>query len=295
MTSNDCEGAGETFLVKPGNQELLKTMVKPNVQLENAYFDHPTYLTVSGQLHLEAMSHGLGNVYTFGPTFRAENCKSPIHLSEFYMLEIEKVFVDSIEDLIQVTEAIIKDVTKKLLNQCEEDILTVRNQKTLEDFNWLDKKFPIIDYKEAIRILTENQSELNSKVEYDEGISKEQELFLVKHFNGPVFVIDWPIKIKSFYMREKKNEPGFVEALDLLVPHVGELIGGSVREDDYNKLKSKLPKVEALNWYLDLRKYGSVTTAGFGMGFERYLQWMLNVHNIKDVIPFPRWAHNCTM
>jgi asparaginyl-tRNA synthetase len=295
LTSNDCEGAGETFLVRPANQELLKNMVKQNVSLENAYFDHATFLTVSGQLHLEAMSHGLGNTYTFGPTFRAENCKSPIHLSEFYMLEIEKVFVDSLDDLIEVTESIVKSVTRKLLDNCQEDILKVRNQKSLEDFDWLEKKFPIVKYEEAIRILAKNQSELKSKVDFQEGISKEQELFLVKHFKCPVFVIDWPISIKSFYMREKKSEPGIVEALDLLVPHVGELVGGSVREDDYDRLKDKLPNLESLNWYLDLRKYGSVTTAGFGLGFERYLQWILNIHNIKDVIPFPRWAHNCSL
>lgn len=299
ITSNDCEGAGEAFLVRPASGALLKHMAKKDVPLDRAYFDRQAYLTVSGQLHLEAMSHGLGKVYTFGPTFRAENSKSPIHLSEFYMLELEEAFMDSLEALTARIESIVKNVTKSLLDTAAEDLTAVRKLTTdvslEESFSWLNKPCPRISFKEAIEVLERNKSKLKSAVRPDEGINKEQELFLVSHYQSPVFVIDWPKAIKSFYMRENHTEPNLVDALDFLVPHVGELVGGSVREDDYEKLKAKLPDQEALRWYLELRKFGSVTTAGFGLGLERYLCWVMNVHNIRDVIPFPRWAHNCAM
>lgn len=299
ITSNDCEGAGEAFLVRPANPELLKQMAKKDVPLDRAYFDRLAYLTVSGQLHLEAMSHGLGKVYTFGPTFRAENSKSPIHLSEFYMLELEEAFMDNLEDLTNRIESMLKHVTKSLLDVASDDLAAVRKlttDSTLEDsFRWLDKSYPRITFREAIDLLEQNRSKLKSPVRAEEGINKEQELFLVSHLQCPVFVTDWPKAIKSFYMRQHPTNPELVDALDFLVPHVGELVGGSVRENDYQRLKEKLPDQEALKWYLELRQFGSVPTAGFGLGLERYLCWVLNVHNIRDVIPFPRWAHNCGM
>ncbi|KFB43767.1 AGAP001276-PA-like protein [Anopheles sinensis] len=299
LTSNDCEGAGEAFLVKPSNEKLLKSMMKDGVPVEQAYFDRATFLTVSGQLHLEAMAHGLDKVYTFGPTFRAENCKSNIHLSEFYMLELEEAFMDSLEELADRVEDMVKHVTKCLLEKSAADLRLVRKltteQPLEEAFDWTEKPFPRMNYDEAIRVLKANQSKLKSPVDALEGINKEQELFLIDYCRSPVFVCYWPKNIKSFYMRENKQNGQLVDALDLLVPHVGELVGGSVREDNYDRLQHKLPNLELLQWYLDLRKFGGVTTAGFGLGFERYLSWLLNVHNIKDVIPFPRWAHNCVM
>ncbi|ETN59712.1 aspartyl-tRNA synthetase [Anopheles darlingi] len=300
LTSNDCEGAGEAFLVKPLNDQLLKGMAKANVAMEHAYFDRPTFLTVSGQLHLEAMSHGLDKVYTFGPTFRAENCKSNIHLSEFYMLELEEAFMESVEELADRIEDMLKRVTVLMLDRSETDVRLVRKQTSSDDdrkdaFGWLEKPFPRLTYDEAIAVLRANKDKLKSPVQPEEGINKEQELLLVEHYQGPLFVCYWPKEIKSFYMRENQQNGNLVDALDLLVPHVGELVGGSVREDSYERLQRKLPNTDALRWYLDLRKFGSVTTAGFGLGFERYLSWVLNVHNIKDVIPFPRWAHNCVM
>uniref|UniRef100_A0A182QKX2 asparagine--tRNA ligase n=1 Tax=Anopheles farauti TaxID=69004 RepID=A0A182QKX2_9DIPT len=299
LTSNDCEGAGESFVVKPLNDQLLTSMAKENVPLEHAYFDRPTFLTVSGQLHLEAMSHGLDKVYTFGPTFRAENCKSNIHLSEFYMLELEEAFMGTLEELMDRVEDMLKMVTKSLIARSASDISLVRklttDNKLESSFEWIDKPFPRMTYAEAMDVLKVNESKLKSPVRPEEGINKEQELFLVEHCQSPVFVCYWPREIKSFYMRENEQNPQLVDALDLLVPHVGELVGGSVREDSYDRLQRKLPNMAVLQWYLDLRKFGSVTTAGFGLGFERYLSWVLNVHNIKDVIPFPRWAHNCVM
>ncbi|XP_058061301.1 probable asparagine--tRNA ligase, mitochondrial [Anopheles bellator] len=297
LTSNDCEGAGEAFLVKPLNEQLLAGMAKENVPPEHAYFDRATFLTVSGQLHLEAMAHGLDRVYTFGPTFRAENCKSNIHLSEFYMLELEEAFMDTLEQLAARVEDMLKRVTKTLLDRSESDVRLVRKVTNGlgEEFAWLEKPFPRLTYDEAIEVLRANEGKLKSPVRADEGINKEQELLLVQHCRGPVFVCYWPKEIKSFYMRENDRNSHLVDALDLLVPHVGELVGGSVREDCYERLYRKLPNRDVLQWYLDLRKFGSVPTAGFGLGFERYLSWVLNVHNIKDVIPFPRWAHNCVM
>jgi asparaginyl-tRNA synthetase len=299
LTSNDCEGAGEVFFVKPDNNGLLKTMKRNDTQSpEEIFFDSKVFLTVSGQLHLEAMAHGLSKVYTFGPTFRAENSKSPVHLSEFYMLELEESFIVGIEDVASTITDLMKSVTRDFLDKSGDEIVNInRSEKSFkleENFKWLDKEFPLISYKEAIEVLVKNKSKLKKSVKPEDGLSKEQEIFLAKHFGGPLFVVDWPKEMKSFYMRQKKQEPGIVEALDFIVPNIGELAGGSVREDDYETLKSKLPQPEALKWYLDLRKYGGVTTGGFGMGFERYLQFLLNIHNIKDVIPFPRWAHNCS-
>ncbi|XP_055607226.1 probable asparagine--tRNA ligase, mitochondrial [Uranotaenia lowii] len=299
ITSNDCEGAGEAFLVKPANEALLKQMTKKNVPLDKGYFDREAYLTVSGQLHLEAMCHGLGKVFSFGPTFRAENSKSPIHLSEFYMLELEEAFMNSIDDLADRIESIIKTVSKRLLDTASGEVDAVRKLTTEtsleESFQWLNKPFPKISFAEAINILEKNSSKLKSSVQPADGINKEQELYLVNYFQSPVFVVRWPKEIKSFYMRQCPDDSNLVDALDLLVPHVGELVGGSVRENDYERLKAKLPDQEALGWYLQLRQFGSVPTAGFGLGLERYLCWILNVHNVRDVIPFPRWAHNCAM
>ncbi|XP_055545190.1 probable asparagine--tRNA ligase, mitochondrial [Wyeomyia smithii] len=298
ITSNDCEGAGEAFLVKPASEQLLQQLSK-NFPPDQCYFDGQAFLTVSGQLHLESMCHGLGKVYSFGPTFRAENCKSPIHLSEFYMLELEEAFMDSTEALMNRIESTVKAVTRSLLNSVSPDVALVRKlttQSSLErDFAWLEKPFPRITYHEAIGILSNNQDKLKGTVEAEHGINKEQELFLVDYHQSPVFVESWPKELKSFYMRECPHDRNLVDGLDFLVPHAGELVGGSLRESDYNRLKDRIPDQRALGWYLELRKFGSVPTGGFGLGLERYLSWVLNVHNVRDVIPFPRWAHNCPM
>ncbi|XP_058449832.1 probable asparagine--tRNA ligase, mitochondrial [Malaya genurostris] len=299
ITSNDCEGAGEAFLVKPASRQLLQMISKKDVPLEERYFDGPSFLTVSGQLHLEALAHGLGKVYSFGPTFRAENCKSPIHLSEFYMLELEEAFLDSLEELSNRIESLVKSATKSLLDVAVEDVALVREKSTTftieESFAWLEKPFPRISFREAINVLQQNKSKLKGTIQPENGINKEQELFLVHHFQSPVFVLSWPKLIKSFYMRECEHDSDLVDALDFLVPHVGELAGGSIRENNYSKLEARLPDHDSLRWYLELRKFGSITTGGFGLGLERYLSWVLNVHNVKDVIAFPRWAHNCAM
>lgn len=287
-------------MVKPDSEQLLKTMKHQDTdKSEEIYFNHKVYLTVSGQLHLEAMAHGLSKVYAFGPTFRAENSKSAIHLSEFYMLEIEESFVESIHDVIGTISDMFRSTTKEFVEKCSDDVMRInRSNKEFsleKHYDWLTKDFPVLTFDEAYKIVEQNKEKLMKPPNYNDGLSKEQELLLVNHCQGPCFVIDWPKEQKSFYMRQRKDNPAVVEALDFLVPRVGELVGGSVREDDYERLKAKIPDKENLKWYLDLRKYGNVTTGGFGWGFERYLQLLLNIHSIKDVIPFPRWPHNCSM
>lgn len=284
----------------PDSADLLRTMKKNDKdKSEEIYFNQKAYLTVSGQLHLEAMSHGLTKVYTFGPTFRAENSKSAIHLSEFYMLELEESFIESLDDVIRTISKMFKTVGKEFLEKSADDVLRINKSnkdfKIEEHFNWIDKDFQVMTYNEAFAIIEKHKDKLKRPPSFEDGLSKDQELFLADYCKAPCFVVDWPKNQKSFYMRQKKGSPDIVEALDFIVPRVGEVAGGSVREDNYETLKSRLPKEAGLEWYLDLRKYGSVTTGGFGLGFERYLQFLVNIHSIKDVIPFPRWPHNCQM
>lgn len=300
ISANDCEGAGEVFTVKPDSENLLKTMKRNETDPpENIYFNRKTFLTVSGQLHLEAMAHGLRKVYAFGPTFRAENSKSAIHLSEFYMLELEESFIDSLDDVVGTISRMFRSVSREFASKSSDDVLRLnKSDKSFsldEHFKWLDKDFPVLTFNEAFGVIEQNKEKFKKPPNFDDGLSKEQELFLADYCSGPCFVIDWPKSQKSFYMRQKKENPDIVEALDFLVPQVGEVAGGSVREDDFDVLKAKMPADENLQWYLNLRKYGSVTTGGFGLGFERYLQFLLKIHSIKDVIPFPRWPHNCSM
>lgn len=300
LSSNDCEGAGEVFTVRPDSDALIKVMRKDDkAQNDEVFFDRKVFLTVSGQLHLEAMCHGIRKVYTLGPTFRAENSKSAVHLSEFYMLELEEAFIESLDDVIGTISKYFKSVTKEFLDRSLDDVMKInrlsKNFNIEERFNWLDKEFKVLTYDEAFNIIGENKDKFKTAVDFNLGLSKEQEIFLTNYCQVPCFVIDWPKEQKSFYMRQKKSNLNIVEALDFLIPQIGEVAGGSVREDDYERLKAKMSGEESLKWYLDLRKYGSVTTGGFGLGFDRYLQYLLNIHSIKDVIPFPRWAHNCSM
>lgn len=295
LTANDCEGGGETFSVRPDNVKLLKEMQKEGVAMEEAFFDRKIFLTVSGQLHLEAMAHGAGDCYTFGPTFRAENAKSPVHLSEFYMLEVEQCFVPDLQSHLAFVENFINSVTQQVLDKCAADIANCQKQnKTKEvDLTWVGKKIPVLSYKEAAEIVQAHKDQMTVPFVFSEGLAKDHELFLCRHHKGPVFIVDWPSDMKPFYMRQNPENPQLTDAFDLLVPNIGELIGGSMREDNYHKLISRIP--EGLEWYSDLRRYGGIPTAGFGLGFERFLQMLLNVHNIRDVIPYPRYPHSCTV
>ncbi|KAI5632564.1 tRNA synthetases class II (D, K and n) domain-containing protein [Phthorimaea operculella] len=241
------------------------------------------------QLHLEAICRGMGNVYTLGPTFRAENSRSRLHLSEFYMLEAELAFSDSLEKLQAVIEDMLKYLFIQTINSNEKDLLLLDKEKAKIP-SWVEKPFVTLTYDEAKSIMDKK-----GIASTEAGLNKEQELALVEHCNGvPVFVVRWPKEQKSFYMKECQDDNTKVEALDLLTPITGEVVGGSLREDSYEKLKSKLPS-ERLNWYLDLRRFGNIPTGGFGLGLERLLQVICGVNNIKDTLPFPRWPHNCDM
>lgn len=205
LTSNDCEGAGETFTITADNENMLKQMAKQNINVNDAYFDKKVYLTVSGQLHLEAATHGISKVYTFGPTFRAENSNTRVHLAEFYMLEVEKAFTNDLNDVTNLVEDLLKNVTEELLTEYARDIKRCRDEEL--DMSWLKKKFVVLDYEEAVKIV---KRKLDFKVPFNEsrGFSKEHELYLTHYNNGAAtFVVNWPKDIKPFYMKECSNDP----------------------------------------------------------------------------------------
>ncbi|XP_071452535.1 asparaginyl-tRNA synthetase [Hetaerina americana] len=303
LTSNDCEGAGEVFQVTAYNDNLVTEMLKDGLPEDEAYFDGKAFLTVSGQLHAECVARSISKVYTFGPTFRAENSRSRLHLSEFYMIEPEIAFVESLDDVLLLMEDFLKTIVTSLLNTEAEDIGFLYRNSNMKSTEYLarvlDSPFGILTYDEAFDVICKNVHEFKTRPRKDDGLNKEQELFLVKNNGGcPVFVINWPKEMKPFYMKELVGNSSMVSAVDLLVPRVGELCGGSLRETDPNIIAERLKLMhleEQLQWYTDLRRFGNVPTGGFGMGFERFLQMLLPVENIKDVIPFPRWPHNCRM
>ncbi|XP_061828153.1 asparaginyl-tRNA synthetase isoform X1 [Nerophis lumbriciformis] len=294
ITSNDCEGAGELFQIQPSCPEEDD----PN------FFSVPTYLTVSGQLHLEVMSGSFSKVYTFGPTFRAENSQSRRHLAEFYMVEAEVAFTQSIQDLVKVMEDMFRWTTEHVLSCCAHDVevfhkhVTPGHRDAVEAM--LKERFLVMTYSEAIDILQRSSQTFIHPTEWGCDLQTEQEKYLVKHCGQrPLFVTDYPYRLKPFYARDNLDRPEHTAAaVDLLVPGVGELCGGSLREERLHLLTARLQEVgleDTYSWYLDLRRFGSAPHGGFGMGFERYLQCILGVDNIKDVIPFPRFSHSCLL
>ncbi|XP_034654048.1 probable asparagine--tRNA ligase, mitochondrial [Drosophila subobscura] len=298
LTTNDCEGAGEVFRVQPDSEKLLKQMARPKVPAEESYFDSKVFLSVSGQLHLEAMTYGLGNTYCLAPAFRAENSKSPLHLAEFYMFEAELAHLEELEKLARFIEQMLKSITNRLLETSSEDLHFCQRNASASgssDLPWLKVPWKVMSYDEALSVLLANKESLKTPISLDEGFSKDQELFLVSHCGTPVFVVDWPTKQKPFYMKISRTNPERAHALDLLMPAVGELCGGSLRESDAAALSAHPQLPKDLAWYVELRKYGGIPTGGFGMGFERYLQLVTGVKNIRDVIPFPRYPHSCKM
>ncbi|KAM9170651.1 asparaginyl-tRNA synthetase isoform 2-T2 [Pangshura tecta] len=297
ITSNDCEGAGELFHVRTSNE-----VHEPG---ENShFFNVPAFLTVSGQLHLEVMAGAFTRVFTFGPTFRAENSQSRRHLAEFYMVEAEMSFTESLQDIIQVMEDLFKTVTSIVLSKCPQDVelfhkyVSPAQKGRLEQM--LKNKFITIPYTEAVEILKQAPQTFTFQPKWGKDLQTEHEKYLVNHCGEvPVFVVNYPYDLKPFYMRDNEDGPQHtVAAVDLLVPGIGELCGGSLREERLHFLQSRLERLglaDAYQWYLDLRQFGSAPHGGFGMGFERYLQCILGVDNIKDVIPFPRFPHSCLL
>ncbi|XP_074788812.1 asparaginyl-tRNA synthetase isoform X4 [Athene noctua] len=273
ITSNDCEGAGDLFQIETSNKARESAE-------KTHFFNVPAFLTVSGQLHLEVMSGAFTHVFTFGPTFRAENSQSRRHLAEFYMVEAELSFTESLQDIMQVMEDLFKTATSTVLSKCPRDVELFHKYMA-----------------PAQKVINVTEKSCNC---WGCDLQTEHEKYLVKHCGEvPVFVINYPYDLKPFYMRDNEDGPQHtVAAVDLLVPGIGELCGGSLREERLPFLKSRLQRLglaDAYQWYLDLRKFGSVPHGGFGMGFERYLQYILGVDNIKDVIPFPRFSHSCLL
>ena len=285
LTGSDCEGAGEMFRV---------TTLGPGETGED-FFSRPASLTVSGQLEAEALALGLGRVYSFGPTFRAENSNTPRHAAEFWMIEPEMAFAD-LDDLMELGEGLTRHVVEHVLDRCEPDVALFDKfvePGLLERLRGiLRQPFARIPYAEAVRILEEADANFAFPVSFGIDLQTEHERYLAEtHFKRPVIVYDYPREIKAFYMRA--NDDGeTVAAMDMLVPRIGELIGGSQREERLDVLTARMAelgqKPEDYWWYLDLRRYGSVPHAGFGMGFERLLMFLTGISNIRDVIPFPR-------
>lgn len=292
ITSSDCEGAGEMFRVTTTDQE------KKAGPKEAHFFGRQAFLTVSGQLNAEASALALSNVYTFGPTFRAENSNTSRHLAEFWMLEPEMAFAD-LTKTCQLAEKYLKSVLKEVLEKCSKDLELFDQfiSKGLIDKlkQVVDEPFEIITYQEAIEILEKSKASFEFPVHFGVDLQSEHERFLTeKHLMKPVMVINYPKDIKAFYMRN--NDDGKTcSAVDVLVPKMGEIIGGAQREDRYDVLKEKMIQsgldLEAYQWYLDLRRFGGVSHAGFGLGFERLIQYATGMENIRDVIAFPRAPH----
>lgn len=299
ITCADCEGSAEMFklttldLDKPLPQKDGKTDFSEDL------FGKKAYITGSGQLHGETFAEAYGKIYTFGPTLRSENSNTKTHANEFWMIEPEIAFCD-LEQLMDIEEDCLKFVVSRVLEKCPEEMEFCNNfiEKGLIDklHKLVNSKFVRIDHKEAIDILKKADKEWEFKPEYGEDLAKEHEKYLTEYFNGPVFVKNWPKDIKSYYM--KLNPDGeTVAGVDLEVPGAGEIMGGSQREENYEKLVSRMKEMgiatEPLYWYLDLRRYGSVIHSGFGLGFERLLMYITGIENIRDVIPYPRTPNNC--
>lgn len=292
LTGSDCEGAGEMFRVTALEPKDFKTKDKP---FEDDFFGREANLTVSGQLEGELFAHALYGIYTFGPTFRAENSNTPRHAAEFWMIEPEAAFA-TLEDNMDLAENLTKAMTRHILEHCADDVALFTT--------WVDKKlgadletivnepFARTSYTEAIEILKKSGKQFEYPVDWGTDLQTEHERFLAEeHFKKPVFVYDYPKEIKAFYMRLNDDEKT-VGAMDLLVPRVGELVGGSAREERLDVLERRMKELGLDTapywWYLDIRRYGTTPHAGFGLGFERFLMMATGVTNIRDVIPFPR-------
>lgn len=298
ITASDCEGAGEMFHVTNMDLENLPK-VDGKVDYSKDLFQTPVSLTVSGQLEAESFALAYGKTYTFGPTFRAENSNTRVHANEFWMIEPEIAFCD-LDGVMDIMEDMLKFVVSDVLEKCsyEMEFLNKFVEKGLIDkLNKLVKSsFVRITHKEVIDILKKADVKWEFEPEYGCDIAKEHEKYITEYFNGPVFITDWPKDIKAFYMKQN-DDLETVKAVDLEVPGAGELMGGSQREEDYDKLVKRMDQLgmdrDTLDWYINLRKYGGCVHSGFGMGFERLLIYLTGVDNIRDVIPYPRTPGSC--
>ena len=300
LTGSDAEGAGEMFNVNSFNLKDIPKNKAGDIDFSQDFFGKPAHLTVSGQLNAETFAQSFCNVYTFGPTFRAENSNTVKHAAEFWMVEPEICFADLSDDM-DLAEEMIKYIFQYVLDTCPEEMEFFNkfiDTGLLERLHHvIGSDFVRISYTDAIKELEKHNDEFEYKVSWGVDLQTEHERYLCENiFKKPVFVTDYPKDIKAFYM--KQNPDGkTVAASDLLVPGIGEIIGGSQREEDYDKLLNRMKELnmplEEYSWYLDLRKYGSCHHAGFGLGFERAIMYLTGMQNIRDVIPFPRTPKNC--
>ena len=298
LTTADCEGSDQMFKVTTLDMNNLP-LDNNKVDFKQDLFNKLTYITGSGQLHGETFATAFKKIYTFGPTFRTENSNTKTHANEFWMIEPEIAFCD-LDGLMNIEEEMLKFIVKTVLDRCPDEIDLFDNfvQKGLREKleKLVSSNFTRITHHEVIDILKKAPIEWEFTPDYDDDIAKEHEKYITEYFNGPVFVTNWPKDIKAWYM--KVNDDGkTVAAVDLEVPGAGELMGGSQREEDYDKLTLRMNEMnvekEAIDWYVNLRKYGTCVHSGFGMGFERLIIYLTGVENIRDVIPYPRTPGSC--
>ena len=299
ITGADCEGSGQMFKVTTLDMNNLPLGEDKKVDFKKDLFGKQTYITGSGQLHGETFALAYKKIYTFGPTMRTENSNTKTHANEFWMIEPEIAFCD-MNGIMDIEEEMLKFIIKYVMERCplEIDFFDKFVEKGLKDKlnKVLSSKFVRITHHDAITLLKEAKVDFEFKPEYGEDIAKEHEKYITEHFNGPVFITDWPKDIKAFYMK-LNDDNKTVAAVDLEVPGSGELIGGSQREDDYDKLINRMKEMdiplESLDWYTNLRRFGGCYHAGFGLGFERLIMYLTGIENIRDVIPYPRTPNNC--
>ena len=299
ITTTDCEGSDQMFKITTLNFDDLPKTEDGKVDMSQDLFGKKAYVTGSGQLHGEAFALAFGKIYTFGPTFRTENSNTKTHANEFWMIESEIAFCD-LEGLMDIEEDMLKFIVSTVLEKCPMELefldKNVQNGLIEKLEKLVASNFTRISHYDVVEILKKADVEWEFKPEHGEDIAKEHEKYITSYFGGPVFIKDWPKDIKAWYM--KLNPDGkTVAAVDLQVPGAGELMGGSQREEDYEKISARCDELgvdkEPVDWFLNLRKYGSVVHSGFGMGFERLVIYLTGVENIRDCIPFPRTPNNC--
>jgi asparaginyl-tRNA synthetase len=295
ITASDAEGAGDMFRVSTLDMLNLPRTDRGNIDYSQDFFGRETFLTVSGQLNVEGYCLAMSNVYTFGPTFRAENSNTSRHLAEFWMVEPEIAFAD-LHQLADVAEEFLKYIFRTVLDECPDDMAffakRIESQAIERLEKFIESDFVRIDYEEAIEILRASGKKFEYPAEWGLDLQTEHERYLTEqHFNAPVVVMNYPTEIKAFYMR-LSDDGRTVAALDVLAPGIGEIIGGSQREERLDVIERRMDELdldkEHYDWYLDLRRYGTVPHAGFGLGFERLINYITGMTNIRDVIPFPR-------
>ena len=299
LTCADCEGSGEMFKVTTLDFDKLPKTSDGKIDFKKDLFGKQTYITGSGQLHGETFAMAFRKIYTFGPTFRSENSNTKTHANEFWMIEPEIAFCD-LEELMDIEEDMLKYIVNYILTNAKSELeflnKFVDNTLIARLTKLVDSNFVRIDHKDVVDILNKSGKDWEFKPDYESDIQKEHERYITEYFNGPVFIKNWPKDIKSFYMK-LNDDKKTVAAVDLEIPGIGELMGGSQREDDYDLLVKRLDELkldkDGINWYLNLRKYGGCIHSGFGMGFERLIMYLTGIDNIRDVIPYPRTPNNC--